>query len=126
MKTFDEVKQELAALGTKAALDLLQAAEQYPESTYSQVSKALCGKENSTPDEVLKAVDQLKKRVNQLEYALLLMVSQYCVEPDGTVTHLFMSAGEHAFEALGIGNYESEENLELMIERLETAQKKTD
>lgn len=66
MKTFDEVKQELAALGTKAALDLLQAAEQCPESTYSQVSKALCGKENATPEEVLKAVDQLKSRLAQV------------------------------------------------------------
>lgn len=30
------------------------------ESTISQVSKALCGKENATPDELLKAADQLK------------------------------------------------------------------
>lgn len=67
MKTFDEVKQELAALGTKAALDLLQAAEQCQESTYGQVSKALCGKENATPEEVLKAVDQLKSRLAQAE-----------------------------------------------------------
>lgn len=67
MKTFDEVKQELAALGTKAALDLLQAAEQCQESTYGQVSKALCGKENASPDELLKAVDQLKSRLAQVE-----------------------------------------------------------
>ena len=31
------------------------------ESTYSQVSKALCGKENAVLDELLQVVDQLKK-----------------------------------------------------------------
>lgn len=31
-----------------------------PQSTYSQVSKALCGKENATLKEILEAVDQLK------------------------------------------------------------------
>ena len=37
------------------------------ETNYSQVSKALCGKENSTLDEVLQAVDQLKSRLAQAE-----------------------------------------------------------
>lgn len=37
------------------------------ESTYGQVSKALCGKENATLDKVLKAVDQLKSRLAQAE-----------------------------------------------------------
>lgn len=30
------------------------------ESTYNQVSKSLCDKENATPDELLKAADQVK------------------------------------------------------------------
>lgn len=30
------------------------------ESSYSQVSKALCGKENATPEEVLQVIDQVK------------------------------------------------------------------
>lgn len=37
------------------------------ESTYSQVSKALCGKENATSDEVLREVSQLKSRLAQAE-----------------------------------------------------------
>ena len=37
------------------------------ESTYSQVSKALCGKKNATLNEVLTAVNQLKSRLAQVE-----------------------------------------------------------
>lgn len=40
---------------------LLTKAQQL-ESTISQVSKALCGKENATLKELLKAADQLKAR----------------------------------------------------------------
>lgn len=35
------------------------------ESIVSQVSKALCGKENATLDELLKAADQLKYRIKK-------------------------------------------------------------
>lgn len=35
--------------------------------TYSQVSKALCGKENASLDELLQTVDQLKSRLAQVE-----------------------------------------------------------
>lgn len=35
------------------------------ESTYSQVSKALCGKESASLDDLLKAADQLKYRVKK-------------------------------------------------------------
>lgn len=37
------------------------------ESTVSQVSKALCAKENATLGELLQAVDQLKSRLAQVE-----------------------------------------------------------
>lgn len=37
------------------------------ESTYSQVSKALCGKENATLDELLQAASQVKSRLAQVE-----------------------------------------------------------
>jgi hypothetical protein len=37
------------------------------EATYSQVSKALCGKGNATPDEVLQAASQLKNRLQAYE-----------------------------------------------------------
>lgn len=58
--------------------------------------------------------------IRQLQYALLLMVSQYCTEDDGTVFHRFMTAGEHAFAVLGITEpMISESDLESMIESLE-------
>ena len=42
-------------------------------------------------------------REKELEYALLLMVRQYCVDMgDYTMYHQFMSAGEEAFRVLGI------------------------
>lgn len=37
------------------------------ESTVSQVSKALCGKENATLDKLLQTVDQLKSRLAKVE-----------------------------------------------------------
>lgn len=48
-------------------INMLDAKVAKLESTYSQVSKALCGKKNATLDEVLKAVDQLK---NDLQYTV--------------------------------------------------------
>ena len=61
MKTGDELIKGLDVLQKK-----LESVEQL-ESTYSQVSKALCGKENATVDELLQAVDQLKSRLAQVE-----------------------------------------------------------
>jgi len=46
-----------------------------PQSTYSQVSKALCGKENATPDELLQAVDQLKSQNAALLYDMVHVAS---------------------------------------------------
>lgn len=37
------------------------------QSTINQLSKALCGKENSTMDEILKAAYQVKSRLDQAE-----------------------------------------------------------
>lgn len=37
------------------------------ESNRDQVSKALCGKENATNEELLQTVDQLKSRIAQVE-----------------------------------------------------------
>ena len=47
--------------------DKIFAYIQQLESTASQVSKALCGKENASLDELLKAVDQLKTSLAQVE-----------------------------------------------------------
>ena len=46
---------------------ILRAYPLQIESTYSQVSKALCCKENATPAEILQAVDQLKSRIANVE-----------------------------------------------------------
>ena len=52
------------------------------ESTYSQVSKALCGKENASLDELLQAADQLKTALAQAERerdALMLYIPRNCI-----------------------------------------------
>ena len=62
------------------------------------------------------------ERIRQLEYALCLMVNQYCSEDD-YVTHLHMMAGEHAFAALGIENWCSVKVIEEMLDRMEGEQR---
>ena len=59
-------------------------------------------------------LDEAKKRIEQLEEALMLMVYQYCVTDD-RMDHRYMCAGEHAFAALGLENGESVERLEEML-----------
>ena len=56
------------------ATAILRAARMYDEqadgtdrTSYSQVSKALCGKENATFDELFEAANQLKSRLAQAE-----------------------------------------------------------
>lgn len=56
-------------------------------------------------------------RIKQLETALLLMVYQYCNDGD-SVNHRYMSAGEHAFAALGIENHCSVEKIEKMLDEM--------
>ncbi len=57
--------------------------------------------------------------IQQLEYALALMVVQYSQDGDGAVTHLWMEAGERAFETLGIKNYTPAEVVHEMCDRME-------
>lgn len=57
----------LTLFGRKQTAKLALAYIQQLESTYSQVSKALCGKENATLDELLTAANQLKSRLAQVE-----------------------------------------------------------
>ena len=57
-------------------------------------------------------------REKELEYALLLMVYQYCTD-HGVVFHNFMSAGEEAFRVLGIENCTSCDEIWKRIEELE-------
>ena len=60
-----------------------------------------------------------KVREKQLEYALLLMVYQYCVEDD-KMYHAFMCAGETAFRVLGITLDTPVSEIERRIDELES------
>lgn len=72
--------------------ELVQYTEQL-ESTISQVSKALCGKKNATQDELLKAVNQLKTRLAQVER-----------ERDAAVESLFGECEECVWNQTMTGN----------------------
>ena len=52
---------------------------------------------------------QAADAIEELEGALLLMVYQYCQGPDERMSHDFMTAGETAFEVLGIEPWSSAE-----------------
>ena len=51
----------------QSATKVIKKNQEQLESTYSQVKKALCGKENVSWVEVLEAADQLKSRLAQAE-----------------------------------------------------------
>ena len=51
----------------QSATEVIKRNQEQLESTYSQVKKSLCGKENVSWIEVLEAVDQLKSRLAQVE-----------------------------------------------------------
>ena len=57
-------------------------------------------------------------REKELEYALLLMVYQYCAD-DNTLYHSFMTAGETAFRVLGITLDTPVSEIERRIDELE-------
>ena len=58
-------------------------------------------------------------REKKLEYALLLMVYQHCVD-HGYLDHLFMCAGEEAFRVLGINLDTPVSEIERRIDELES------
>lgn len=58
--------------------------------------------------------EETRRRITQLEEALMLMVYQYCVTDD-RLDHRYMCAGEHAFAALGLENGDRVEKLEEML-----------
>ena len=58
-------------------------------------------------------------REKKLEYALLLMVYQYCTD-NNHLDHSFMTAGEEAFRALGITLNTPVKEIEDRIEQLES------
>lgn len=62
------------------------------------------------------------KREHDLEYALLLMVYQYCAEGNDEsawMNHEYMTAGEIAFSVLGIDVGDSASEVWERIERME-------
>ena len=58
-------------------------------------------------------------REKKLEYALLLMVYQYCTD-NNHLDHQFMTAGETAFRALGITLDTPVKEIEDRIDQLES------
>lgn len=58
------------------------------------------------------------EREKRLEFALLLMVNQYCAKPEGYVQHEWMTAGELAFDLLGIDDFTPCEEIYKMIEEM--------
>lgn len=51
----------------QSATEVIKKSQEQLESTYSQVKKSLCGKENASWVEVLEAANQLKTRLAQAE-----------------------------------------------------------
>ena len=60
---------------------------------------------------------QAADAIEELRYALLLMVLQYCTTDDGLLCHSFMTAGECAFSVLGLENGQHEAPLWEKIDR---------
>lgn len=59
-RSIDEIKCDGLLCYEKLNKDVREYIGQL-ESTYGQVSKALCGKDSATLEEILEAVDQLKR-----------------------------------------------------------------
>ena len=62
--------------------------------------------------------------IEELRYALLLMVLQYCTTDDGFLYHSFMTAGECAFAVLGLENGQQEAPLWSKIDRWSNQQER--
>lgn len=68
--------------------------------------------------ELAKNLRQAADAIEELEYALLLMVLQYCTTDDGVLFHSFMTAGENAFAVLGLENGQQEAPLWRKMDRM--------
>ncbi len=66
----------------------------------------------------IKTAHEAADAIEELEYALLLMVLQYCTTDDGLLFHEFMTAGENAFAVLGLENGQQEAPLWNKIDRM--------
>lgn len=86
---------------------------------YEELIEALrlCVKYGKAEDALANA-SQAADAIEELEYALLLMVLQYCTTDDGLLFHEFMSAGENAFAVLGLENGQQEAPLWRKMDRM--------
>ena len=57
----------------------------------------------------------LENRIKRLEEVVMLMVLQYC-QADGKLDHMYMCAGEQAFAALGLKQYDPIETLHKLMD----------
>ena len=68
-RSIDEIKRDGRLCSDMLIKDTMEYIGQL-ESTYGQVSKALCGKDSATLEEILEAVDQLKRERDALLHDL--------------------------------------------------------
>jgi len=68
--------------------------------------------------ELIRTMREAADAIEELEYALLLMVLQYCTTDDGLLFHEFVSAGENAFAVLGLENGQQEAPLWYKMDRM--------
>lgn len=86
---------------------------------YEELIEALrlCVKYRKAED-ALENAEKAADAIEELEYALLLMVLQYCTTDDGLLFHSFMTAGENAFAVLGLENGQQEAPLWNKMDRM--------
>lgn len=89
--------------------------EEQIESLRYEAAFAYLGSDGERLSEMMK---RAADTIEELEYALLLMVLQYCTTDDGLLFHEFMSAGENAFAVLGLENGQQEAPLWYKMDRM--------
>ncbi|MBP3541836.1 MAG: hypothetical protein J6K72_08530 [Clostridia bacterium] len=90
---YDGLGYSIVACTGRLSRDALSHIQQL-ETSYSQVSKALCGKENASLNEVLEAVSQVKAEravaINDHEHAVAML--EKMTKTKDTFKHLFIQA----------------------------------
>ena len=106
----------------KELVDGLREFASIPEHCENVANCDECSKEevclSFTNKRIIEVATQAADAIEELEYALLLMVLQYCTTDDRLLFHEFMSAGENAFAVLGLENGQQEAPLWYKMDRM--------